>query len=302
MTTSVAPATDMETVALDVITQRHMDLVGTVIAHASALLDASASGSLEGASSARRDLVLFCRGEVLPQAIAEEDTIFALAREVPSLSALVDALVADHRTMAELIDDLAGATTPLGASAAGHALRVLYELHVDKEADYVLPVLASSDAVSLADGVAKSQELFDELSSAAQGGGGCCGGGGAGGCGCGGGAAEVSEPAQGGCGCGGGGCGGHEEAAHVSAPAQAVATRPVLDARQVPHNIRHATVFGALDAVRPGAGLELIAPHDPLPLLAQIEERDPGAFAVSYLERGPEVWRIALDRRVSVSA
>jgi uncharacterized protein (DUF2249 family) len=76
----------------------------------------------------------------------------------------------------------------------------------------------------------------------------------------------------------------------------------VLDARQVPHHIRHATVFGALDAVRPGAGLELIAPHDPLPLLAQIEERDPGAFDITYLERGPEAWRIALDRRVPVDA
>jgi uncharacterized protein (DUF2249 family) len=304
---ATAPA---EAAALETLTQHHSQLLATVVGHATALLDASAAGSLEGASSARRDLVLFCRGEVLPHSIAEEDTVYALARELPGLRVLVDAMITDHRTMAELIDDLAGATTPLGASAAAHALRVLFELHVEKDGDYILPAIAASESVSLAEGVAQLQALSDELSSAAQGGGCGCGGGG---CGCGGGAAEASGPAQGGgCGCGGGGCGcgGHDDA-HAghghgaeagTVSAQAAASRPVLDARQVPHNIRHATVFGALDAVRPGSGLELIAPHDPLPLLAQVEERDPGAFEISYLERGPEVWRIALDRKVSVSA
>lgn len=323
MTTSVAPAaTDADSAALDAITTRNAEMVGTVIAHATALLDASAAGSLEGASSARRDLVLYCRGEVLPGVIAEEDTIYALARELPETRALADVMIADHRAMAELIDDLAGATTPLGASAAGHALRTLIELHVEKANEFVLPALAASEQVSLADGLTRYTALADELSAAASGGG-CGGGCGCGGGGCGGG----GEPAGGGCGCGNGGggcgCGGHDEApaqavaesaggcgcgsggcgggaAAASEPAEA--SRPVLDARQVPHNIRHATVFGALDAVRAGAGLELIAPHDPLPLLAQIDEREPGAFTVTYLERGPEVWRIALDRRATVSA
>ncbi|MEO7125024.1 MAG: DUF2249 domain-containing protein [Nakamurella sp.] len=346
MTTTIASTTidgavTTEATALDAITQHHAQLLGTVIAHATALLDASSAGSLEGASSTRRDLVLFCRSELLPHSIAEEDTIYALARQLPGTKALVDAMIADHRAIAELIDDLAGATTPLGASAAAYALRVVFELHVEKDGDYILPAIAASDDVSLVDGLVQLQALTDELSSAAQGGGGCCGGGGeGGGCGCSGGSAEsaraVSEPVQasGGCGGGGGGgCGCSDGAAEAAAPAQtsggcgggggcgcsdnasetgydadsgvapsAAPSRPVLDARQVPHNIRHATVFGALDAVRPGTGLELIAPHDPLPLLAQIEERDPGAFDVSYLERGPEAWRIALDRRVPVNA
>jgi len=64
----------------------------------------------------------------------------------------------------------------------------------------------------------------------------------------------------------------------------------------VPHAIRHATIFGALDAVAPGGGLVLIAPHDPLPLLAQIEQRWAGVFAVNYLERGPEAWRLSFTR------
>jgi uncharacterized protein (DUF2249 family) len=40
----------------------------------------------------------------------------------------------------------------------------------------------------------------------------------------------------------------------------------------------------------------LVAPHDPLPLLAQIADREGGAIDVSYLQRGPDAWRLRLDR------
>lgn len=70
------------------------------------------------------------------------------------------------------------------------------------------------------------------------------------------------------------------------------AAYPELDARAVPH----ATVFGALDGIRPGGGMVLVAPHDPKPLLAQVERRNPGVFNVEYLERGPEAWRLSFVR------
>jgi uncharacterized protein (DUF2249 family) len=88
----------------------------------------------------------------------------------------------------------------------------------------------------------------------------------------------------------------HHEAPHHEAGDEVDEDMPELDARIVPHAIRHATIFGALDAVRPGQGMVLVAPHDPLPLLAQIEERTPGAFSVSYLARGPEAWRLQFSR------
>ncbi len=72
---------------------------------------------------------------------------------------------------------------------------------------------------------------------------------------------------------------------------------PELDARTIPHAIRHATIFGALSAVKPGAAMVLVAPHDPKPLLAQIAEREGDAIEVTYLERGPEAWRLQLARR-----
>jgi uncharacterized protein (DUF2249 family) len=74
---------------------------------------------------------------------------------------------------------------------------------------------------------------------------------------------------------------------------------PELDARAIPHAIRHAAIFGALDSVAPGSGLVLVAPHDPLGLLDQLQDRAPGAFDVAYVERGPEAWRLSFVRKVA---
>jgi uncharacterized protein (DUF2249 family) len=72
---------------------------------------------------------------------------------------------------------------------------------------------------------------------------------------------------------------------------------PVLDARLIPHAIRHASIMGAMDSLRSGAALVLVAPHDPQPLLAQLRARYPEGIDVEYLQRGPDTWHIRLQRR-----
>lgn len=72
---------------------------------------------------------------------------------------------------------------------------------------------------------------------------------------------------------------------------------PTLDARVIPHAIRHAAVFGVLDSLRPGIRVDLLAPHDPLPLLKQIGQRWGDEFEFAYLERGPETFRLRFTRR-----
>lgn len=90
----------------------------------------------------------------------------------------------------------------------------------------------------------------------------------------------TAQPATGGC-----ACGGHD------------AEMPELDAQAIPHAVRHAAIFGALDALRPGSGLILSATHDPVPLLTQLRDRHAGEFTAEYVESGPERWRIAIVRR-----
>lgn len=74
----------------------------------------------------------------------------------------------------------------------------------------------------------------------------------------------------------------------------ATAALPVLVASEIPHEIRHGAILGALDGS--ARGIELVAPHDPTPLLAQIEQRWPGLYAVEYAERDT-AWRLLLTRR-----
>lgn len=94
---------------------------------------------------------------------------------------------------------------------------------------------------------------------------------------------EITEEGTGGC---GGNC-----TCGQNAPAL-----PELDATLIPPAIRHASIFGALASLTAGQGMILKAPHNPLPLLAQLEERAPGAFEVTYLDEGPEAWRLQLVR------
>lgn len=74
---------------------------------------------------------------------------------------------------------------------------------------------------------------------------------------------------------------------------------PALDVRPVPRSIRHATVIGALSAIRPGRSLDLVAPHDPQPLLRQVDGLEPDTWSVEYLEKGPEAWTLRLTRAES---
>lgn len=89
----------------------------------------------------------------------------------------------------------------------------------------------------------------------------------------------LTEKTHGGC-----ACGEHDHAV------------PALDARAIPHAIRHATIFGALSGIRPGQQLDLIAPHNPLPLLAQITEREGEAVSWDYVQEGPEAWTLRFTR------
>lgn len=70
---------------------------------------------------------------------------------------------------------------------------------------------------------------------------------------------------------------------------------PVLDVRAIPHSIRHAAVFGAFDAIPVGGSLVVIAPHAPMPLLAQLADRAPVEW--TFLTEGPDEWHVQITRR-----
>jgi uncharacterized protein (DUF2249 family)/iron-sulfur cluster repair protein YtfE (RIC family) len=240
------------------VEQHHAMLAGALAARVERLATAD-----EAWRPARDDLATWCRRELVPHAQAEEKTLYPAARSFERAQLLVDAMVAEHGVILGLVDDLAAETEPIRAAGLATALQVVFDSHLAKENDQIIPLLAQSPGVDLAGLLAGMHELL-----------------------------------------------GHQEhREHSSAPGDATSGGhpcscgeldgsgyPELDARAVPHAIRHATIFGALDAVAPGGGLVLVAPHDPLPRLAPLEQRSAGVFSVTYLERGPEAWRLLLTR------
>lgn len=58
-----------------------------------------------------------------------------------------------------------------------------------------------------------------------------------------------------------------------------------FDARGVAKRFRHAAIFGALDALRPGETMRFCNDHDPLPLLDQMQQRYGQGVDILYRQR-----------------
>ena len=71
----------------------------------------------------------------------------------------------------------------------------------------------------------------------------------------------------------------------------------VFDARGVARRFRHAAIFGALNALEPGEVMRFVNDHDPLPLLAQIEQHFGPRVSIGYVTR--EAGNIVIDFSVN---
>jgi uncharacterized protein (DUF2249 family)/iron-sulfur cluster repair protein YtfE (RIC family) len=263
MSTVVLATSAADAQAVEAVKDHHAQLAGSLAVQVEALVDAADRGDLPGAGAASEALVRWCQAELIPHALAEEQAMYPAAHEDPRARLLVDAMLAEHRELLALVEAIRRATGPVRAAAGAQALRSLFESHLVKENELILPLLAESAEVSLAGLLGDMHELLGGHEHG-----------------------ESAEPvAEGGC---GGGCSCSEQ--------DPAGVLPELDARAVPPSIRVAAIFGALDSIGSGSGLVLVAPHDPLPLLMQLEERSPGLFSIDYLERGPETWRLRFIR------
>lgn len=264
MSDIVFATTPADAQAAEKVVAHHAEMNGQLAALVAALAGA---GSAEAALAARDALVQWGHTELLPHAEAEELVLYRAAGELSELRALLVAMIDEHGVLADLVGELADARQPGQALLAAGGLQAVLGTHVHKENEILLPALVGSSVHSVADLLSEMEHAFVEARPAG-----------------------VDQQADG----GESGCGGHS-CACGEGDAEGY---PVLDARAVPHAIRHATIFGALDAVAPDGGMVLVAPHDPLPLLDQIEARSPGRFEISYLQRGPEDWHLQFVRTV----
>ena len=69
---------------------------------------------------------------------------------------------------------------------------------------------------------------------------------------------------------------------------------PTVDLRTIAPHERHSLVFTTFMALPPGAAMELINDHNPLPLRGPFDSGTFGAFRWTALESGPQQWRVEI--------
>jgi uncharacterized protein (DUF2249 family) len=258
---------DADRRAAAAVVAHHTQLAADLGRHVAALRAAAGEPAGPGWRQAQQALLSWLRTELVPHAVAEEAGLYPTAAAQPGGRLLVDGMLAEHKAITTLVTELESAGTAVDAVAAARALAALFEVHLAKENNLILPLLLDATQVSLADLLEGMHDLLG-----------------------------ADEAADGGCGGGECACGGDRPAADAAAaPLLSVDAR--LDVRSLPHGERHARVLAAVDALPGDGALVLIAPHAPRPLLAEIDARYPGQIDTQWLQDGPEVWQIRLHRQ-----
>lgn len=252
------------------IIDHHAQLASGLNQRVEALLDLVDNDQLLRAETARQDMVGYLRREILPHAQAEEQVLYPPAAALPEGRLLVAGMVDEHHALVDLVASLAAPSTPVRAAAVSQAIATLFATHLHKENDLVLPLLLATPDVRLASILAGMHDLLG---------------------------ADTATTGQGDCGCGGCGCGGDRdstETAVAAVPVLSLDTR--LDVRDVLHSQRHALVLSTVEALTPGQAVVLVAGHPPRPVLTEIDDRFGTQVQTQWLQSGPEVWQVRLER------
>ena len=107
---------------------------------------------------ARDDVVAFLEGEILPHAKAEEQTLYRAA-DTGTSALLVQAMMVEHVDLGGRFGELRGAADPIDAVSHASAILALFESHLGKENDRLIPALLAMPDVSLAELLEGMHEL-----------------------------------------------------------------------------------------------------------------------------------------------
>ena len=70
-----------------------------------------------------------------------------------------------------------------------------------------------------------------------------------------------------------------------------------IDVRTIAPYERHAQLFARFDALQTGEAFVIVNDHNPVPLHMQLEGRAPGQVAWTYLQQGPDLWRVQIGKQ-----
>lgn len=164
------------------VVAHHTELSDTLARHVAGVLEAVERN--DQPQHHRDELVTWLHRELLPHAKAEETTLYAAAAAIPECALLVTGMRDEHHVIAELVEELSMATSPVQIAAAARALSAVLTSHLAKENDLIVPRLVEDEHVSLADLLAGMHELVGSHPTSERPGSGSDAGCGYGDCGC----------------------------------------------------------------------------------------------------------------------
>lgn len=125
---------------IDTIRAHHAHLAAELHERTAALVAAARLGECATARLALQD---WYRTELLPHAVAEEETLYRAAENIDATRLLVRGMLDEHRALISLIADLALLREPFETALAAASAEALFGVHLGKENDLLLPALDS---------------------------------------------------------------------------------------------------------------------------------------------------------------
>jgi hypothetical protein len=151
----------VEARALQDVETHHADMLKQLNGLVGLLVEALEAGDSPAGERAQAALLDWCDSDLVPHALAEEGLLYEGPRARPEGKLLVEGMLAEHRVIVELVDELRTATG-VQAAIAGSLIQRIFALHLDKENRLLLPFIAESPGLSLAEAVEGLHELTGE--------------------------------------------------------------------------------------------------------------------------------------------
>lgn len=153
------PAAEAE--ALEAVERHHASMLRRLTALADALTNSVEKHDASAEHDAHEVLLEWCENELVPHALAEEGPLYGGPRNSAEGRLLVEGMLAEHQVIVALVEEFRGARGVAAAVAAG-AIQRIFALHLDKENRLLMPFVAASPELSLAEAVSGLHELVGE--------------------------------------------------------------------------------------------------------------------------------------------
>ncbi len=150
-------ATSSDTDSAAAIRAHHSELQASLRDRVVALTDAVRAG--RAPQPAQRGILSFLDTELLPHAAAEERSIYP-AGDRGSSALLVQAMLAEHRNLIAHVAGLRQSADAFETLGSAREIQALFESHLSKENDLLLPTLVADPSVSLEDLLAGMHEIL----------------------------------------------------------------------------------------------------------------------------------------------